>query len=87
MAKKKSHKIVRIDRVEKYENILITELLQIDSVYRTSFTISNGSCYILVDSDNNDEINKFLATRIEMDDVTFLKGKMKLELYYTEKVI
>lgn len=87
MAKKKSQKIVRIDRVEKYANILIPELLQIDAVYRTSFTISNGSCYILVDSDNNDEINKFLATHIEMDDVTFLKGKMKLELYYTEKVI
>lgn len=34
-----------------------------------------------------EEMQKFLATRFEMDDVTFLKGKMKLELYYTEKVI
>ena len=87
MAKKKVQSIIRIDRIEKYANILIPELLQIDAVYRTSFTISNGSCYILVDSDNNDEINKFLSRHIGMGDVDFLKGKMKLELYYTEKVI
>ena len=87
MTKKKVQKIVRIDRVEKYADILIPELLQIDAVYRTSFTISNGSCYILVDSDNNDEINKFLSKNIEMGNTTFLKGKMKLELYYTEKVV
>ena len=87
MAKKKSQKIVRIDRVEKYANILIPELLQIDAVYRTSFTISNGSCYILSTPFNNEEIQKFLASQIEISDATFLKGKMKLELYYTEKVI
>lgn len=87
MAKKKVQSIIRIDRIEKYEKMLLPVLLQIDAVYRTSFTISNGSCYILVDSDNNDEINKFLSKHIWMDDVTFLKGKMKLELYYTEKVI
>ena len=85
---KKAQKIVRIDRVEKYVDSLIPELLQIDAVYRTSFTISNGSCYILVDSYNNDEINKFLSKNIDMYcDTTFLKGKMKLELYYTEKVV
>ena len=87
MAKKKSQEIVRIDRVEKYANILIPELLQIDAVYRTSFTISNGSCYILSTPFNDEEIEKFIARHIEMGDVTFLKGKMKLELYYTEKVI
>ena len=87
MTKKKAQKIVRIDRVEKYADILIPQLLEIDAVYRTSFTISNGSCYILVDSDNNDEINKFISKNIEMGDTFFLTGKMKLELYYTEKVV
>ena len=87
MAKKKVQSIIRIDRIEKYADILLPALLQIDAVDETTFTIANGSCYILSTTFNNEEIQKFLATRIEMDDVTFLKGKMKLELYYTEKVI
>lgn len=87
MAKKKAQSIIRIDRIEKYAGFLLPVLLEIDAVYKTSFTIDNGSCYILSTPSNNEEIEKFLATRIEMCDVTFLKGKMKLELYYTEKVI
>ena len=86
MAKKKVQSIIRIDRIEKYADILLPVLLQIDAVYKTTFTIANGSCYILSTPFNNEEIQKFLATR-EIGDATFLKGKMKLELYYTEKVI
>lgn len=87
MAKKKVQSIIRIDRIEKYADILLPVLLQTDAVYKTIFTIANGSCYILSTPFNNEEIQNFLATRFERDDVTFLKGKMKLELYYTEKVI
>lgn len=87
MAKKKVQSIIRIDCIEKYADMFLPALLQIDAVDETTFTIANGSCYILSTTFNNEEIQKFLATRIEMDDVTFLKGKMKLELYYTEKVI
>lgn len=87
MAKKKVQSIIRIDRIEKYADKLL--LLQSDAVYKTTLTylIANGSCYILSTPFNNEEIQKFLAAHIEMGDVTFLKGKMKLELYYTEKVI
>lgn len=87
MAKKKVQSIIRIDRIEKYAGFLLPVLLEIDAVYKTSFTIDNGSCYILSTPSNNEEIEKFIASQIEMGDVTFLKGKMKLELYYTEKVI
>lgn len=87
MAKKKVQNIIRIDRIEKYAGFLLPVLLEIDAVYKTSFTISNGSCYILSTPSNNEEIEKFIASQIEMGDATFLKGKMKLELYYTEKVI
>lgn len=87
MAKKKVQSIIRIDRIEKYAGFLLPVLLEIDAVYKTTFTIADGSCYILSTPYNNEEIQKFLATRIEMGDVTFLKGKMKLELYYTKKVI
>lgn len=87
MAKKKLQSIIRIDRIEKYADILLPALLQIDAVDETSFSIANGSCYILSTPFNNEEIQKFLTTRIEMGDVTFLKGKMNLELCYTEKVI
>lgn len=87
MAKKKAQSIIRIDRIEKYAGFLLSVLLEIDAVYKTSFTIDNGSCYILSTPSNNEEIEKFIASQIEMGDVTFLKGKMKLELYYTEKVI
>lgn len=87
MAKKKVQSIIRIDRIEKYADILLPVLLQTDAVYKTIFTIANGSCYILSTPFNNEEIQNFLATRFERDDVTFLRGKMKLELYYTEKVI
>ena len=87
MAKKKVQSIIRIDRIEKYADILLPVLLQIDAVYKTTFTIANGSCYILSTQSNNEEIEKFLASQIEISDATFLKGKMKLELYYTEKVI
>lgn len=87
MAKKKVQNIIRIDHIEKYAGFLLPVLLEIDAVYKTSFTIDNGSCYILSTPSNNEEIEKFLATQIETDDVTYLKGKMKLELYYTEKVI
>lgn len=76
-----------IDRIEKYADMLLPALLQIDAVYKTSFSIANGSCYILSTTFNNEEIQKFITTRIDRADVTFLKGKMKLELYYTEKVI
>lgn len=87
MAKKKVQNIIRIDRIEKYADIILTILLQIDAVNKTTFTIADGSCYILSTPFNNEEIQKFLAAHIEMSDVTYLKGKMKLELYYTEKVI
>lgn len=87
MVKKKVQSIIRIDRIEKYADMFLSALLQIDAVYKTSFTIDNGSCYILSTPSNNEEIEKFIASQIEMGDVTFLKGKMKLELYYTEKVI
>ena len=87
MAKKKVQSIIRIDRIEKYADMLLPALLQIDAVDETSFAIANGSCYILSTTFNYEEIQKFLTTRIERDDVTFLKGKMKLELYSTEKVI
>lgn len=83
MAKKKVQNIIRIDHIEKYAGIL----LEIDSVYKTPFIIANGSCYIISTLSNNEEIEVLLATQIETDDVTYLKGKMKLELYYTEKVI
>ena len=85
MAKKKAQNIIRIDHIEKYFNTLLAALLEYDAVYRTTFTIANGSCYII--SSNNKELEKLLATQTEIGDVTFLKGKMKLELYYTEKVI
>lgn len=85
MAKKKVQSIIRIDRIEKYADILLPVLLQIDAVYKTTFTIANGSCYII--SSNNKELEKLLSAQVELGDVTFLKGKMKLELYYTEKII
>lgn len=85
MAKKKVQSIIRIDRIEKYVDILLPVLLQIDAVYKTTFTIANGSCYII--SSNNKELEKLLSAQVELGDVTFLKGKMKLELYYTEKII
>lgn len=85
MAKKKVQSIIRIDRIEKYVDILLPVLLQIDAVYKTTFTIANGSCYII--SSNNKELEKLLSVQVELGDVTFLKGKMKLELYYTEKII
>lgn len=87
MAKKKVQSIIRIDRIEKYADMLLPALLQIDAVDETSFAIANGSCYILSTPFNNEEIRNFLSTHIEMGDVTYLKGKMKLELYSTEKVI
>ena len=87
MAKKKVQSIIMIDRIEKYADMLLPALLQIDAVEETKFSIANGSCYILSTTFNNEKIQKFITTRIDRADVTFLKGKMKLELYYTEKVI
>lgn len=72
------------NEIRNYADMLLPALLQNDAVYKTTFTIANGSCYIL---SNNKEIQKFLSTHIEMGDVTFLKGKMNLELYNTEKEI
>lgn len=60
MAKKKVQSIIRIDRIEKYADILLPVLLQIDAVYKTTFTIANGSCYILSTRSTTRKYRNFL---------------------------